>query len=415
MKASILCVGTELVTGKTIESNSYFLVEELKQYGVYTHQKLIVEDELETMVSLMEVALKTSDLIFVTGGLGPTLDDMTREAIAKLVNLPLELDEAVKETVVKIITSQGRDCPVNNYRQAYRPKGSILLNNDYGTAPGFMTIFNGKYIIALPGPPREMKLMFQEQVVPLIKELSPTIYRKKAFELFGIGESALDEALEEIFTDVKNPILGTYSSNGKLSVTITARGETEDECSSLLKEYGEKVKQKVGEHIYGEDGESLEIIVKGLLSKLGLTLSVAESCTGGQVAARLTSLPGISAFFDRGYVTYSNQSKIEDLGVPQRTLQVYGAVSEETALAMIMGIKNKTKSHCGISITGIAGPTGDTPNKPVGLVYIGINVLDDYQVYQYNFRGSRERVQNMAVLTAFNLLRQRLEDELKRI
>ncbi len=408
MKASIICVGTELVTGKTIETNSYFLAEELRQYGIYTHQKLIVEDQLEQMVPLMDFALKTSDFILVTGGLGPTLDDLTREAVSQLTGLALEMNEDIKDRIIKLVSTHLKGCPVNNYKQALIPKDSKILQNDWGTAPGFITAYNNKQIIVLPGPPREMKPMFLQHVVPIIKELSSLVFLKKNIEIFGIGESALEESLGELMTSQTNPTLATYASFGSVSLVITAEGTSEEECIRILTPVVQQVKEKVGEYIISEDGEKLENIVQKLLSNNEMTLSVAESCTGGQLSARLTALSGISSVFERGYITYSNQSKIQALGVLEETIQLYGAVSEETAMAMIKGLKEESNCHCCLSITGIAGPNGGTDSKPVGLVYIGVNVLDDYKVYQFNFNGNRDRIQNLAVLSALNLLRKSL-------
>ncbi|MBM7613729.1 competence/damage-inducible protein A [Alkaliphilus hydrothermalis] len=415
MKASIVCVGTELLIGKTTESNSYFLADEMRQYGIYTHHKLIVEDNLKQMVPLMEIALKASDIVVVTGGLGPTLDDITREAVAELTGLPLEINEEAKEHLVQLMSSFNRNFTKNNYRQVYFPKGSKVLKNNNGTASGFITTVNDKMIVVLPGPPREMKPMFQEQVMPIIQEMSPLVFVKRQLNFVGIGESSLEDTLGELMTKQDNPTLATYAGYGSVSLVVTSSGATEEECQERLAPVLKEIEEKVGQYIFSEDKITLEEILQKQLLEKQMTLSVAESCTGGQLASKLTALPGISSVFEGGFVTYSNESKVKVLGVPEETLKTYGAVSEETALAMIKGLKEKLETDCCISITGIAGPGGATEQKPVGLVYIGVNVLEDYEVHQFNFTGNRGRVQNLAVLTAMNLLRKALKADARNL
>ncbi len=408
MKASIICVGTELVTGKTTDSNSNYLAKELQQYGIYTYQKFVVEDHLDHLITLLEIASNASDYVILTGGLGPTLDDLTREAVAAYTKCPLELNEAVKDKIIKTLERIHKACPVNNFRQAYFPKGSIILANPHGTAPGFITDYQNTKIIALPGPPKEMIPMFQERVLPYLNSRRGVAFVRRELEFFGIGESALEEKLMDLIVDQKNPVMATYAAEGRVSLVITAMVQGEAQGEALLLPVVREVKKRVGEYIYSETGEELEQVVQALLTEGQMTLSIAESCTGGQLSARITSLAGISTVFHSGYVTYSNQAKEDTLAVPREVLNTHGAVSSQTAMAMLRGLKERTKAHCCLSVTGIAGPGGATPEKPVGLVYVGVNVLDDFQVFELRLRGNRQRIQNLTVLHSLNYLRKAL-------
>lgn len=405
MKASIICIGTELVTGKTRDTNSYYLAKELERYGVHTQAKFLVEDDLEAIVNLLELACKHSEYILLTGGLGPTLDDLTREAVAAFTGFPLELREEAREHVLESFRKLSIPCPENNLRQAYVPKGSTLITNHHGTAPGFMTIYEGKKIIALPGPPQEMTSMWQEEILPHILENVQLAYVKREVECFGIGESALEDKLLDLIRVQKNPIMATYASAGKISLLITAWDKSQEKAEAMVEALMTVVRERLGNYIYSEKGEALEEVVHQLLLDKGMNLAVAESCTGGQLAARLTSLPGISAVFHSGYVTYSNAAKMDVLGVSEKTLELYGAVSHETALEMVQGLVNRTKVDAAISITGVAGPGGGTEKKPVGLVYVGVYVKGAIEIHELRMKGDRQRIQNLTVLHALNYLR----------
>ncbi|GAB6088175.1 competence/damage-inducible protein A [Alkaliphilus crotonatoxidans] len=409
MKASIICVGTELVTGKTIETNSNYIAKELRQYGIYTYQKLVVEDHEGHLAVLLEIACKDSDCVILTGGLGPTLDDLTREAVAAYTGYPLELNHIVKEKIKQTLERIHQACPVNNYRQAYFPRGAHILENHHGTAPGFIVDYQKTKIIALPGPPKEMIPMLKDQVIPYLSDVRGLVFVKRELEFIGIGESALEEKLMDLIEGQVNPVMATYAAEGRVSLVITARAETQEAGEMLLAPVIQEVKGRVGVYIFSETGQALEEVIQALLNEKALTLAVAESCSGGLLSARLTALPGISTVFHSGYVTYSNEAKIKTLAVPADTLNQYGAVSPEIALAMLKGLKERTGAHCGLSVTGIAGPGGGTVQKPVGLVYVGVNVLDDYQVFELRLRGERSRIQNLTVLYSLNYLRKALQ------
>lgn len=405
MMATIICVGTELLNGLVQESNSYYITNRLKEQGVQVVCKHIVEDNLEHVKEALALGVQNSQLVLVTGGLGPTLDDLTREAIAEFLHEPLELDNTSKEKIIHMMTSRHRSCTENNFRQAYFPRGSRILENPIGTAPGFMVDYKGSRILALPGPPKEMKRMLDEYLMELLKGYATKVVRTKRFDVFGIGESALEDRLSRLFQSQTNPVIATYASTGAVTLLVTATGSTHEEAEELLQPFTDEIYSSVGEYIYSETGEVLEEVVYKLLKAEGLKLSTAESCTGGLLAARLTRIPGASSVYNSGFITYSNEAKIKDLKVPAGIIEDYGAVSRETALAMLMGLKEVTGSSCCVSVTGIAGPDGGSEEKPVGLVLIGININECFAVHQFNFIGERERIQIMSVLSALDLLR----------
>ena len=405
MKATIICIGTELLIGLTQETNSYYISNRLKEFGVQVTSKYIVEDNLKYVKDALGLAIENGELIIVTGGLGPTLDDLTREAIAEFIEVPLELDISSRDKIVDMITSRHKTCTENNLRQAYFPRGSSILENSVGTAPGFMVDYKSRRLIALPGPPREMKRMLDDNILKLLQGFDRNVVVSKRFDFFCIGESALEDKLALLFNNQSNPIIATYASMGAVTLLVTATATSKVKAEGLLEPFVSEIYKTVGEYIYSDTGEVLEEVLLRLLLDNDLSLSLAESCTGGLLAARLTRLSGVSAVFDRSLITYSNEAKMTELNVPQDIIDTYGAVSEETAFAMLKGLKELTASNCCISVTGIAGPGGGTEKKPVGLVYIGICINESLEVYKYNFMGERERIQVMTVLTALDLLR----------
>lgn len=405
MKATIICIGTELLNGLIQESNSYYITTMLKEHGVQVVCKYIVEDSIKFVKETLALGIQNSQLVLVTGGLGPTLDDLTREAVADFIQEPLELDLPSKEKIINMMTSRHRTCTENNFRQAYFPKGAVILENPIGTAPGFMVDYKRSRIIALPGPPREMKRMLEANLLKLLEGYSTTVVKTRRFDVFGIGESALEDRLYRLFQNQSNPVIATYASMGSVTLLITATATNDEEAELLLQPFIDEIYSSIGDYIYSEKGETLEEKVYKLLQEAGLKLSTAESCTGGLLAAKLTRVPGVSSVYDAGFITYSNEAKINDLKVPAEIIKELGAVSRETAMAMLKGLKEHTGSDCCVSVTGIAGPDGGTEEKPVGLVYIGININESFAVHQFNFIGERERIQLMSVLSALDLLR----------
>ena len=408
MKATIICIGTELLIGLTQETNSYYIANRLKEYGVQVACKYIVEDDMRQVKEALELAIGNGDLVIATGGLGPTLDDLTKEAIADYIGVSMELHIPSKDKIINMMTTRHSTCTENNLRQAYFPKGSQILENPVGTAPGCIVEYNGKKIVALPGPPREMKRMLDDNLSYMLEgfKLSSTI--SKRFDFFGIGESALEDKLSSLFNNQNNPIIATYAAMGSVTLLVTATASTPQAAEGLLEPFVKEINSTVGEYIYSTSGNSLEEVVVKLLKDKGMTLSLAESCTGGLLASRLTRLAGVSEVFDRSLVTYSNRAKVEALGVPAEIIEKYGAVSEETAMAMLKGLKEGSGSSCCVSVTGIAGPGGGSEEKPIGLVYIGIAIEEELSVHRFNFFGERERIQVMSVLTVLDLLRRKI-------
>ncbi|KAB3536959.1 competence/damage-inducible protein A [Alkaliphilus pronyensis] len=405
MLASIICIGTELVNGKTKDSNSYYISQKLITHGYRVGIKITVEDKLISITNSINFALSTSDILILTGGLGPTLDDITREAVSNAIGYPLEMNGSIKKKIIDILEKNHKKCPVNNFRQAYFPKGSQIIDNKNGTAAGFLVEFNSKKVFVLPGPPNEMKPMFNDYVLPMLKGFRNSSLIIKSYEIVGIGESALEEELMDFIQEYKNFSFATYALDGHITLTITAEEDTNLESAGLLKDLTNKIEKKIGDYIYSIDGSTLEEeVFKALLEK-GLTLATAESCTGGLLASKLTSIPGISKVYEGGFITYSNNSKTRDLFVPSELISHQGAVSYEVAMSMLKGLKKRTLCNCGISITGIAGPEGGTATKPVGTVFVGINLKDYYEVIQLRLSGNRRRIQNLTTLTALNLLR----------
>ena len=352
--------------------------------------------------------LKRSDIIITTGGLGPTSDDITKEVACKIFEQKMELDKKSLEKIEKFFKNIGIEMTENNKKQAYFPKNSIILENENGTAPGAILTKDNKIIIILPGPPKEMIPMFEYKVKPYLKSMNKEVLISKTLKFFGIGESTLESKIIDIIKEQINPTVAIYVSNMELRLRITAKAENEDKANEIIIPIIKKVKDRVGEFIYAEDNISIEEVVSKILVEKNLTIATAESCTGGLVSSTLINYPGISSVFMEGCVTYSNESKINRLGVSENTLIKYGAVSEETAREMAEGIAKNLNTNVAISTTGIAGPGGGTTDKPVGLVYIGIYINGKTTVKKYILQGNRQDIRLRATKNALNDLRLRL-------
>lgn len=406
MNCTILTVGTELLMGQIVNTNTAFLSKELNDLGINVLYHLTVGDNPNRLERMLKIALEVSDLIVTTGGLGPTQDDLTKEIIAKSLGKELVLHEPTLVKIEDFFRRLNREMSINNRKQAFIPKKSIVLENDNGTAPGFITEANEKIVVALPGPPREMKTLFFDSVKPYLQSKSEFKIKSKILKFVGIGESSLETALEDLITDQINPTIATYASGGEISLRITARGKSDEEIDASIDPMVEKVESRLKKHIYSYDNESLEKVVADMLMDNNLRISLAESCTGGLLASKLTSISGISKSLDRAIVTYSNNAKIQELNIDENIVKKHGAVSEEMAEAMAKAVKAITKTDIGVSITGIAGPTGGTPKKPVGLVYIGISTDKNTIIKKLNLTGDRNRIRNYTAISALNLIRQ---------
>lgn len=405
MKAEIITVGTEILLGDIVNTNSQYLAKELADLGVEVYYQGTVGDNEDRLLQSIEESLNRSDMVITTGGLGPTKDDLTKETAAKFFNQELVLDEKSWNKIEIYFNKLGKIPTENNKKQAYFPKDAIILENNNGTAPGAILRKGKKIIIVLPGPPREMKPMFEESVKPYLKSLTTEILESKTLRFYGIGESSLEEEIIDIIKEQSNPTVAPYAKDMEVTLRITAKATSKEEAINLINPVVHKIQDKVGKYIYSDDDISLEDTVAKILVSKNLTIGVAESCTGGMVSSNLINYPGISSVFMEGCVTYSNEAKMKSLGVKKETLDKFGAVSEETAKEMAEGIAKRHNTNIGLSTTGIAGPEGGSEEKPVGLVYLGIYINGKTMVKRYVFNGNRQQIRLRATKTILNDLR----------
>ncbi|MEW9121872.1 MAG: competence/damage-inducible protein A [Thermotaleaceae bacterium] len=409
MNCALISIGTELLFGQIINSNTVYLSRRLNELGVNVYYHFSVGDNPVRLKEILDYALEKVDLIITTGGLGPTQDDLTRETIAQAMGRELELHLPSMQRLEDFFCNLNRPMSDNNKKQAYLPQASLILKNNCGTAPGFILEEGTKVLISLPGPPREMKAMFSDSVENYLKKKSSATIYSRVLRFFGIGESALETELLDLISYQQNPTIAPYAKEGEVSLRITAKAENEDAAYQLMQPIMKEIQARLGEYLYSSKDEELVEVVAKMLNEKKLSIAFAESCTGGLLAATIASIPGISKSFHAGYVTYSNEAKIKDLGVSKETLDEYGAVSEETAGEMVSGLKRKTNADICIAITGIAGPDGGTEEKPVGLVFIGLQYGEQISIHQVNTYGPRQRIQNYAVLCALNLIRKTIK------
>ena len=406
MTFELLSVGTELLLGSIVNTNAQYLSRRLSELGFNVYYTTVVGDNPDRLKSALEIAAGRADAVITTGGLGPTVDDLTKETIAEYCGLKCVMDEESKERIINRFQKGNSYMPENNFKQAEMPEGCIILKNENGTAPGAIVEGEDCIFIMLPGPPSEMKPMFDNSVIPYLEKYSDGVIRSKSLLVFGYGESAVDEMLGDLMNNSKNPTVAPYTKTGQVELRITAKADTVQEAKEMLKPMEEKIISILGDKVYGRGiDNSMENVVVQLLRDKKLKVTCAESCTGGMVAEKITSVPGASECFDCGYVTYSNEQKTELLGVSAETLKSAGAVSEETALDMSTGALEKSGADIAVSITGIAGPAGGTDEKPVGLVYISVCTEDFHKAYKFNLTGERGMVRERAALYALDLIR----------
>lgn len=412
MNAEIVTVGNEIVSGRVVDTNAAFLGRGLEEIGISAEWITSVGDDRETLGEALHSAVQRVGVVLVTGGLGPTHDDITRDVVAEYFGLPLELDERVLSRIRDRFAHQGLVMPAVNRNQALVPQGAAVLDNDWGTAPGLCLESAGCRIFLLPGVPREMRGIFEARVAPLLKGAGPLpVIRRRALRTTGISESALFERLSDLG---RQDCLAYLPQGTGVDVCITVKDADAETVEATLDEIAGGIRARVDAFIYGEDDEKLEEVVGRRLRALGWKIAVAESCTGGLVASRLTDIPGSSDYFDRGVVTYSNRSKIEVLGVPEETLARNGAVSAETASAMAVGIREASGVDLGLAVTGIAGPSGGSAEKPVGLVFVGLCTEEGTIARRFDFTGDRVGNKERTAQAALEMLRQRLLREAPR-
>ncbi|HBL36992.1 MAG TPA: competence/damage-inducible protein A [Firmicutes bacterium] len=411
MRAEIISVGTELLLGEILDTNAAFLSRELAAVGIELYHRTTVGDNDGRLRQALEEALDRADLVITSGGLGPTTDDLTKETVAAVLGLPLVLDQPSRQSIEEYFAQAGRKMTENNYKQALIPEGGEALPNPKGTAPGVAVRKGEKLIICLPGPPRELVPMFRSYVLPKIQGESRGVIRSRLLRLSGMGESVLAEEIADLLAEQTNPTLAPLASDGEVRLRITAHAKTQAAAEARIAEMETKLRRRLGQNIYGADDDSLEAVVVALLRERGQTLAVAESCTGGLLADRLTDVPGASVVFDRGVVTYSNQAKEALLQIPATVIAEQGAVSAEVAHLMAEGIRRQAGTDWGIGITGIAGPGGGSPEKPVGLVYFALVGSGVSLVRERRWPAERRVFKRRTTQAVLDLLRRTLLQE----
>lgn len=416
MKAEIIAVGTELLMGQIDNTDASYISRRFPECGVYVLYQTVVGDNVNRLKECIKIAINRVDIIVLTGGLGPTQDDLTKETVAQVLGLKLVFHPEILETIRGYFKSLEKSrknsmMTANNEKQAYYPEGSLILENKNGTAAG--CIINkemegiNKTIILLPGPPWEMEPMFDEYILTYFLKKSNEGLKSVYLRMFGIGESAMEYLISDIVTGQTNPTIAPYAKKGEVMLRITAKyDKKQNNADSIIKPILDVLNERLGEYIYANEDKELKTVTANLLINKNITLSCAESCTGGMLSDMLTDTQGISQVFLGSVIAYSNHMKMASLSVKKDTLDSYGAVSNQTALEMAKGVRLLTGSEIGISITGIAGPSGGSDTKPVGRVYIGLSTSDKEESFEFNFIGNREKIRHFACLNALNMLRQ---------
>lgn len=407
MTVELIAVGTELLLGNIVNTNAAFLAERCAGLGLSCYYQSVVGDNEERLIRAIQGAADRSDIVILSGGLGPTQDDLTKEAAAKALGRELVLDERAKEQIRAFFEQRQMEATDNNWKQAMTPQGAKVLYNANGTAPGIIIEDERAKVILLPGPPNELIPMFEEQVVPYLKADSKETIYSQTVKICGVGESKAETMVQDMIREQTNPTIAPYAKTGEVHLRVTARAKDEKSAKALVKPVVKELKSRFGNYIYTtEEAVTLEQSVVDLLLANRLTISTVESCTGGMLAARLINVPGISEAFKSGHVTYSNKSKRKLVGVKKASLAKYGAVSEQVAGEMAKGAALLTKSDVVVSVTGIAGPDGGTEAKPVGLVYIACYVCGTTTVKEYRFSGSRNKIRENSAAAALALTRE---------
>lgn len=407
--AELIAVGTELLLGNIANTDAQMISQGLSQLGINVYYHTVVGDNPERVRQAVDIARHRADILITTGGLGPTCDDLTKVAIAQAFGKELVYHEPSAQRIRDRFAAMERPVTENNFQQAMLPAGCTVLDNDWGTAPGVAFQAEGTHVIMLPGPPKECEMMFRHRAVPYLKGLSDGVIASRTVKTFGIGESAAEALLRDLMNSLQNPTLAPYAKPTGTELRITAHAQTEEEALALIAPVEAQVKEILGDKVIGVDVNSLEEVCYALLKEKGLTVGTAESCTGGLIAKLITDLPGSSALFQGGIVSYTNQVKAGVLGVPQGLLDQYGAVSPQVAEAMARGAKQALGCDIALSTTGVAGPDPDDRGNPIGLVYLGLAYGDQCYVTEFHAGNvARERIRRQSAQTALDLLRRHL-------
>ena len=409
MQVELLSVGTELLLGQIVDTNAAYLAGKLSVLGVNVYHKTTVGDNAERLAAALRISLGRSDVVLATGGLGPTKDDITAAVVAQVMGAGLVEDQASAAKIRSFARERGLTLLDSLLKQAVVPEGAQVVPNPVGTAPGFIATRDGRTAIALPGVPTEMKAMAEQTVLPYLaaraaKEEGAAVILSRTLRLAGVGESQAEADIADLIESQTNPTIAPYAKTYEVHLRVTARAASREAAEALVAPVEARIRDRLGSHIYGADEEALEAVIGGMLRSGGLTLAAAESCTGGLIGHRITNVPGSSGYFLAGLTTYSNESKTRLLGVPAELIAAHGAVSPEVAIAMAEGVRRAVGADVGISTTGIAGPGGATPTKPVGLVHIGLSDETGNMTEELRLRGDRVMIKERAGQLALFLL-----------
>lgn len=408
MIAELICVGTELLMGQVLNTDAQYIAQSLAPSGIDLYRQIVVGDNPKRLTEAVHTALSRADAVILSGGLGPTDDDLTKETVAAALGKELVLFPEEWDRIVAYFTSKGRKAAPNNKKQAMFPKDAIILPNPNGTAPGCIMEADGKCAILLPGPPRELFPMVRDYVMPYLLEKSGHRLYSREVRIFGIGESDVAYRLDRLLKNQTNPTIAPYAKTGEVTLRVTARCRDDAEGEALVSPVLDAIRAELGDCVYDTNGRELAKVCHDALIESGKTLAVAESCTGGRLADAFVNYPGSSAYFMEGAVTYSNDAKMRRLGVKAETLDTVGAVSEECAREMAEGVRREAGTDYALSTTGYAGPDGGEPDKPVGTVFIALAGADGTVVKRLNLFGDRDRIRHSAMLNALDLLRRKL-------
>lgn len=413
MRAELVFVGTELLLGEILNTNAQYLSQMLARHGIDVFFQTTVGDNMARLTATLQQAVSRADVVITTGGLGPTLDDLTREAVSAVLERPLREDPRLISFLEDYFAQRGIAMTDNNRRQAQVPEGGEPLDNPVGTAPGLWLDTGDVVVVCLPGPPRELIPIFEGQVLPRLgarrgDEPGEATVRlhSRVLKVVGLPEASVEDRLVDLLTGQSDPTMALYARRGEIHIRLATKAATAQEAESRFAPVEKEMAQRLGHHLFGADDDLLEAVVGRDLARRGLTLAVAESCTGGLVGHRITNVPGSSAYFLLGLTTYSNQAKEDLLAVPAAVLAEHGAVSAETAVAMAAGARRRAGSHVAVAITGIAGPGGGTPDKPVGTVYLAAAGGPEPLVRRLAQRGTREDIKERSATNALALLRE---------
>jgi nicotinamide-nucleotide amidase len=414
MTVELISVGTELLLGNIVNTNANYLSQKCAQLGFSLYYQISVGDNEGRVCESINTALNRSDILILTGGLGPTQDDMTKEAVAKVLHRELIMDEASRQHIASYFRFRYQKevsavITNNNWKQALKIDGSIVVENNNGTAPGYIVETEGKTIILLPGPPNEMVPMFEEFIYPYLEKKQNKVFVSSMVKICGIGESKAETDILDLIESQTNPTIAPYAKNGEVHFRVTASADNREDAIKLIKPVVDELYRRFGDNIYStKEEETLEDVVVKLVLDRGYTIATAESCTGGMLTGRLVNVAGVSNILKEGFITYSNDAKMKYLGVREATLDSEGAVSHSTVKEMAWGAAMAAKADVALAITGIAGPDGGTEDKPVGLVYIACLVKDQLTVKELRLKGNRMKIRDQSVIAALDLLRRQL-------